>query len=163
MAPLSSDQPPVLDAERAARASEWNFDLHAIEESELPALAYGVLLRHDEVSSLPGLDPLKLWAYVRETTSSYRPNAFHNIRHALDVLLASSYLVRAIKRAHADALADPLLVSAILISALAHDADHPGVMNGYLVATNDPLALKHDNKSVLEKHHLSIALAKMGR
>ena len=42
-----------------------------------------------------------------------------------------------------------------LIAALAHDCDHPGVSNGYLIETEDVLATAHNDDAVLERHHAS--------
>ncbi|KAL3918762.1 MAG: hypothetical protein SGPRY_005888 [Prymnesium sp.] len=44
-----------------------------------------------------------------------------------------------------------------------HDTDHPGVMNGFLIATRHPLALLYNNQSVLENHHCSTSLSLLER
>jgi hypothetical protein len=49
----------------------------------------------------------------------------------------------------------------LLISAMVHDTDHPGVNNLYLVATRDRLALRYNDKSVLENHHIACAFNTM--
>lgn len=53
----------------------------------------------------------------------------------------------------------PIEILIALVSAITHDLDHPGVNQGYLVATNDPLAALYENKAVLEKHHSAAAIA----
>lgn len=52
---------------------------------------------------------------------------------------------------------------ALLVSAMFHDTDHPGVMNGFLIATRHPLALLYNNQSVLENHHCSTSLSLLER
>ena len=52
---------------------------------------------------------------------------------------------------------DPLLAFAITISALVHDADHPGVSNTRLIEEEPDLAAKYHNKSVAEQNSLDIA------
>jgi len=47
-------------------------------------------------------------------------------------------------------------VAALLISALAHDVDHPGNNNDFEINTNSELAIKYNNKSVLENHHCCV-------
>ena len=52
---------------------------------------------------------------------------------------------------------------ALIISAAIHDVEHPAVNNGYLVATNDHLAIAYNDKSPLENHHVSSAFMIMQR
>ena len=58
-----------------------------------------------------------------------------------------------------------MIVSALLVSALVHDTDHPGVMNTYLVATKHPAAVLRGETptAVLEHHHAKIALTLLDR
>jgi len=49
----------------------------------------------------------------------------------------------------------------LLISGFVHDTDHPGYNNMYLVNTRDILALRYNDKSVLENHHIAIAFDTM--
>lgn len=51
----------------------------------------------------------------------------------------------------------------MIISAMVHDTDHPGVNNLYLVNTRDKLALRYNDKSVLENHHIAVAFNTMLR
>jgi len=79
------------------------------------------------------------------------------------VLLATSALVQLVRASHAEFGADdPLLIAALLVAALVHDTNHPGCMNGYLVATEHALAAD-DKTAVLERHHAAMALALLDR
>jgi len=51
--------------------------------------------------------------------------------------------------------ATPIDTLAYLISAIVHDFDHPGYNNAYLVTTSNPIAITHNDSSVLERHHCS--------
>ena len=44
-----------------------------------------------------------------------------------------------------------------LFAAAVHDLDHPGLNANFLVATEDPLALRYNDRSPLENHHLAVA------
>lgn len=52
---------------------------------------------------------------------------------------------------------DPLTQFACLLSALIHDADHPGVPNAQLVKEKDPMAVSFENKSVAEQNSVQLA------
>ena len=142
--------------------TEWGYDLFTVAYPELRELAFQVLSMHAEVNEL-GIDKLKLWRYVNEVASRYHERPFHNLRHAVDVLLATSCLMRFLQRAHPEPFKDPLTVTALLLSAFVHDVDHPGVMNSFLIATSHPLAVLYNFKSVLENHHAATAVALMQR
>lgn len=47
----------------------------------------------------------------------------------------------------------PLEIMASLIGAVAHDLDHPGVNQHFLITTSNHLAILYQNMSVLENHH----------
>jgi len=158
--------PPPPSEELAARLNEWDFDIFTVPYDELPTIVYSALVMHPAISDASSkLDLSKLWRYTCEIAARYHLRPFHNFRHAVDVVLASSYLVRVIQRDHAGPFEDPLNIAALLVSALVHDTNHPGVMNTYLVATKHPIAaaLGEAPKAVLETHHAAVAIALLER
>ena len=44
------------------------------------------------------------------------------------------------------------------MAASIHDLEHPGVTNAYLTSVRSTLALRYNDKSPLENHHISQAL-----
>lgn len=50
-----------------------------------------------------------------------------------------------------------LEVSTCLISAAIHDVAHPGKNNQYLINNKDKLAIRYNDKSVLENYHVAEA------
>lgn len=51
---------------------------------------------------------------------------------------------------------DPLTRFAIVLSALIHDADHPGVSNLQLIKEDSPMAHAYKNKSVAEQNSVDL-------
>lgn len=45
----------------------------------------------------------------------------------------------------------------MLVGAACHDYDHPGLNNPYLINTRNELAIRYNDKSPLENHHVSSA------
>ena len=56
-----------------------------------------------------------------------------------------------------------LEVSVLLISGFVHDTDHPGFNNPFMVQSKDKLALRYNDRSVLENHHIAVAFDTMLR
>ena len=56
---------------------------------------------------------------------------------------------------------DNLEEASCLISAALHDFEHPGVNNVFLVSMNDEIAIRHNDVSVLEQHHLAASFQLM--
>merc|ERR1719245_2343778 len=52
---------------------------------------------------------------------------------------------------------------ACLVAAAAHDYEHPGVSNDFLVRTRDDRALLYNDQSVNETHHVSAAFRLLSR
>lgn len=53
---------------------------------------------------------------------------------------------------------EPLDVFGLLVAAIGHDVNHPGVTNAFLVNSGHELAVKYNNNSVLENHHAATVL-----
>jgi hypothetical protein len=43
-----------------------------------------------------------------------------------------------------------------LIACLLHDVGHPGVTNGFLISIKHLKAIRYNDRSILENHHLAI-------
>ena len=156
----------------------WAFDVLAMSREEARAyvlMMFGSmgLLRLDEGGSPPddvpeafakaSLDadaaasegfcsPKTLWNFLERLEGGYRQNAYHNFQHAVDVThTVYRYLVLTEPRTHVTQTEK----FALMVAALAHDLDHPGVSNAFLVNTRDPLATVYNDSSVLENAHVA--------
>jgi hypothetical protein len=97
-------------------------------------------------------DSLRAWAGAARRM--YRDNPFHSWFHAFSVYQMCFYQLHTSAIAHYLRFID---VFALLVAALCHDLDHPGCTNSFLINTEDELALRYNDVSVLENHHASLA------
>ena len=98
------------------------------------------------------VDEPVLRVFLYEVAKLYRSNPYHNFTHALDVAHTT---FRYIKLTKSRTKITKLERFAVMIAAIIHDVDHPGLTNAFLVRTRDPLATTYNDQSVLENHHLS--------
>ena len=111
--------------------------------------------------------------YVQTLASMYRDNPFHNFEHASHVTMSVMKLLSRIvapdlttaPKDTEEALhdhtygitSDPMTQFAVALSALIHDADHPGVPNSQLVKEKSSLAAVYRNKSIAEQNSVDLA------
>lgn len=97
-----------------------------------------------------------LWRFIEEVSKYYKQVPYHNFYHCADVVHATFLLL---SRIRLSAGITPLECFALLIAAVAHDMDHPGVNNAFLVNSRDKLALTYNDSSVLENRHVACLYA----
>ncbi|KAK9831398.1 hypothetical protein WJX81_001157 [Elliptochloris bilobata] len=98
------------------------------------------------------LDLDTLWTFVQEVRKAYREVPYHNFFHCVDVTHATYRFIALVGRAVGLSQAERL---ALMLAALCHDMEHPGVNNAYLVNVRHDLALVYNDASVLENRHLA--------
>ena len=91
--------------------------------------------------------------FLNVVAAGYHNNPYHNFQHAISVLHACCLLLSAGNQSDGKRTLDPLHTLALLVAALGHDIDHPGVSNAFIVNSGSPLALCYNDESVLENHH----------
>ena len=72
--------------------------------------------------------------------------------HGVHVLHGAYVMLRGGVGEQAEPLTQ-LQTFALLVAAMCHDLEHPGVTNAFLVKSRAPLATRYNDKSVLENHH----------
>ncbi len=91
-------------------------------------------------------------SFLQKVKLGYLDNPYHNSLHAADVLQTCSVFFK--KGSILEGLElNQLDQSVFIISALLHDISHPGLSNSYQINTMSKLALKYNDKSVLENYH----------
>ncbi|KAL3930610.1 MAG: hypothetical protein SGBAC_011690 [Bacillariaceae sp.] len=124
------------------------------------------------------IDQMRL--YISSIALMYRKNPFHNFLHASHVTMSVSKLLARIVAAddalNADETAarsngiggcihdhtygitsDPMTRFTVILAALVHDVDHPGVSNSQLVKDGHLLANQFNNRSVAEQNSTFLA------
>ena len=96
--------------------------------------------------------------FISKIQSGYRDITYHNKTHAAD-LTQTCYSFLTQGNMMEIAAIDDMQLAAIIIGGSIHDYDHPGFNNVYLIETNDELAFKYNDVSVLENHHLACSFA----
>ena len=93
--------------------------------------------------------------FMRGITKGYiRANPYHSDLHAADITHTCMIYL---KYGGIDTFAgfDIYNLCALFLSCIVHDFKHPGVTNGFLINTCNPLALRYNDKSVLENYHIA--------
>eukprot|EP00049_Salpingoeca_infusionum_P027900 m.34896 g.34896 ORF g.34896 m.34896 type:complete len:421 (+) comp9828_c0_seq2:709-1971(+) len=98
-----------------------------------------------------GIKPATLREFFRCTHNGYRQNQYHNFMHAMDV--AQFQYAIFMDAPSLQARFNPIDILSFLLLGLGHDMDHPGVNNGFLIKTHDPIAILYNERSVLENAH----------
>ena len=134
---------------------------------------------------IPGTVFNELMHYVTEIADSYHnENPFHNFQHSAHVAMSVVKLLsRIVAPSEVDyqdnsnggdneqqrslhdhtygITSDPLTQFACVLSALIHDADHPGVPNTQLVKEGHDMALKYKHKSAAEQNSVDYCWNKL--
>ncbi|KAL7046126.1 hypothetical protein ACKWTF_002489 [Chironomus riparius] len=141
------------------QVGNWRFNAFTLETvtggRSLPVLCvhlfhlYGLLDHFN-------LDVVRLWKLFSLIEEGYHStNPYHNSIHATDVTQAMHCFLQETKiYEHLT----PLEILSSLLGAVAHDLDHPGVNQPFLIATSNHLAALYENTSVLENHHWRSAI-----
>jgi hypothetical protein len=95
--------------------------------------------------------PETLREFFRCVHNGYRANTYHNFQHAMDVAQFTFALWSNSPELQKH-FTDLDMLSCVLLG-LAHDMDHPGVNNAFLIQTRDPIAILYNDRSVLENAH----------
>ncbi|XP_077301665.1 uncharacterized protein LOC143922314 [Arctopsyche grandis] len=133
---------------------QWRFNAFTLENVSggrcitslcLHLFRYYGLLNHFQ------LDVTSVWKLFMLIEEGYHSaNPYHNSIHAADVTQAMHCFLQQKKiRDHLE----PIEIMASLIGAVAHDMEHPGVNQSFMISTSNHLSALYNNTSVLENHH----------
>ncbi|KAF7723081.1 hypothetical protein EC973_002365 [Apophysomyces ossiformis] len=111
------------------------------------------LLAKLKVLDTLGIDASQMLDFLIDVDAAYLDAPYHSFYHAVDIVTVLYYMLTELVAVR---YLSPLDVAALLLSALCHDAGHPGYTNLYQVNCNTPLAKKYNNTSVLESYSVEI-------
>lgn len=145
--------PEAPDAGCADLVERWALDVHALSEGELLGCCEAILRMRTPAAAAAGSASLR--RFVLEVRRNYRDeNAFHNFYHAAATVHVTHKILQL---APVGDFLEPVALFGLAIGAFCHDLGHPGVNNGFLVNTADPIALQHNDDAVLERFHAAKA------
>lgn len=136
---------------------EMNFNLNNSDKNILSSIALNIFNKIFNLYELK-IEKESFKEFIHQVSLYYHDNPFHNFKHAISVL-QFTYLL--IKKTNAIEFMSKYELFGIFISSLVHDIDHPGHMNNYEINSKSHLALKYNDKSILENHHCSLAFSIM--
>lgn len=102
------------------------------------------------------IDPEVYKRYALGIQSHYNDVTYHNKTHAADVTQTAYYFLKACSLSVKMQLSNLEMFSVLTATAI-HDTDHPGFNNVFLINTKNKMALRYNDKSVLENHHVALA------
>jgi len=139
----------------------WEFDIFEVEDMVgdlmLPLLGVTICkkLKSHDLNHFHDLPEKVVFDYLLAITNAYHPRSevsYHNALHAADVMCSSYSLIKSDKFE----TFNYLQIVALIIAAAAHDVDHDGHNNTFHINSGSKLALKYNDRSVLENHHCSV-------
>ncbi|CAG9329118.1 unnamed protein product [Blepharisma stoltei] len=132
----------------------WDFDqFKLLELTKNPTFEVGrYIFDFLDFMGIFDIDEHKLDRFLTVVENGYKKeNYYHNSLHAADVAASAMFLIQqGLELGNGLEDIDNL---AMIIAALCHDIEHPGVNNPYLVISQDSLAFKYNDQSVLEHMH----------
>jgi len=141
---------------------EWEFDIFEFDDicghHSLWFIPM-VVLHFYNLVGLFAIDPKKLSALLIHAEETYcfdptKLNIYHNSLHAADVALTSFHYCN---NENVGKELNGLQGFAFILAAVFHDYRHPGLNNGYLVLSQNEIAIIYNDSSVLENFHASEA------
>eukprot|EP00002_Diphylleia_rotans_P020061 TRINITY_DN3887_c0_g1_i6.p1 TRINITY_DN3887_c0_g1~~TRINITY_DN3887_c0_g1_i6.p1 ORF type:complete len:1300 (-),score=259.34 TRINITY_DN3887_c0_g1_i6:170-4069(-) len=142
-----------MSEQTAAVLFDWELDGTQFSDSELMAMIMqmfnhlGLLVQFNvKVESFK--------AFLETIRRNYHANPFHNFQHCFTVAHISFLVL--VHTSAAQYLSN-LDIYALMLSALCHDLDHPGLTNGYEISSESVRAMLYNDISVLENHHAHMA------
>jgi hypothetical protein len=156
---------PVLDKGAEAqvealleRIEEWDFNIFEIAEltngHPLFFISSALFNKHELLHKF-SIDEVKFKRFITIMESGYNnKQPYHNSTHASDVLQTLNYFIT---KGGLSQYVTELDILAALIAAIIHDYEHPGLNNAYHINTQSDLAVRYNDKSVLENYHCATA------
>lgn len=139
----------VRNLEHSSQLSSWTFDAFSLNGDEQLETCKAFFVHFGLLKTFHVPEQI-LDNFLRAVKKNYQQNPYHNFYHAVDVCQAAFSIMVEFK---ADQFLTSLDRFALLISALCHDMNHPGVNNSFLIRTRSELAVTYNDKSALENFH----------
>jgi len=132
---------------------EWNFDAIKCDAEQHNVLQ---LVGFEILRTFSVLPKNQLSGFLENVERSYNAGIpYHSHIHGADMTNALFFLVKKTELWHLGGVAESTR-AATMIAALGHDIGHFGRNNVFLTATRHKLAIRYNDRSVLENFHASV-------
>eukprot|EP01137_Pigoraptor_chileana_P028135 Opistho-2@11647 len=138
--------------------TEWEFDVFELAQRTngrpLYYLSKAIFERHFFRQKFL-IDDEVLSEWLQKIEQGYLShNPYHNSTHAADVTQTMHFFLTHDSLYHV--LSDEEFFAAV-VSCIIHDFEHPGTNNAFHINTGSELAVRYNDRSVLENHHCAAA------
>mmetsp|Transcript_4286 Transcript_4286/g.12074 ORF Transcript_4286/g.12074 Transcript_4286/m.12074 type:complete len:1014 (-) Transcript_4286:107-3148(-) len=145
-------------------ACKWDF--RYVERADDASLNALIQPAFDDLNLLSDceLPPGSLANFVKDISSDYFANPYHNWKHAVTTFHVIFLLLLEIVKPledHEGLELSPVDRLAVLLAALGHDAGHRGYNNMFESSTQSFLAIRYNDHSALENHSASVTCSRL--
>ena len=136
--------------------SSWFFCIWSLDSRDLHTLATAVMQIFDFTDryKITALMWSKFMIKV-EKLMDKTINPFHNFHHVVDTMQTTAVFLQNFQCGDIVSRENHFV---LVLTALLHDIEHPGTNNRYQINAGTELAIRYNDQSVLENHHISVAL-----
>ncbi|CAM9360501.1 unnamed protein product, partial [Ectocarpus fasciculatus] len=138
----------------------WNFNIWNFAPFELGPLTFLLMskLRMDRAFNLSA-DRWRCFIGKVQHLMERNCNPYHNFYHVVDVMQTTFMFI---DKMGGRAYLKDIDVISLIVGALVHDLDHPGLNNPYQINKRTRLAILYNDMSVLENYHIATAFEMFG-
>jgi hypothetical protein len=130
--------------------NSWNLSTLELDKARNhAAVMYFVGVQNHGIA----FDPETMTTFLETAENGYLKTCnFHNWFHAVDT---THCVYRFLQLCHCKEFLSGFERYALIITAICHDIDHPGLNNAFLIETSHELAMRYNDRSPLENMHAS--------
>lgn len=132
--------------------NSWDFNVFNYTHNEMCEILEFVFVQLNLLDEF-NISKTTMRRFLQEISCRYLDNPYHNFKHGADVCHT---VFRLVMMPQLNLILTHLEFFAELVGGLAHDVGHIGLNNDFLVKSEHPLALQHNDRSPLENMHCII-------
>jgi hypothetical protein len=131
---------------------DWNYNILGTTSNEELALVMKLFTPYLTVYSIK---KEKFFKFVNALKQNYNKNgnSFHNFHHGVSVVFSSNYFLSNLPDLQSNLSLH--MKFGFLVACLAHDVGHTGKNNNYEINSKSKLAMRYNDRSPLEQHHIA--------